>query len=134
MRPRWCYRHVLDWRRHGDCPFDPYPGTSVPVKGSILFGRSAIRRELLIEFLARPRTEGHVREIARSIGRAPAAVGRELNRLEQSGILRSFIRGRNRTYALDADSPIAGEIRALVQRTFGVEATIRSALEGLPGI
>ena len=104
------------------------------MNGSILFGRSLVRRELLIEFFVRARTDGHVREVARSIGRAPAAVGRELERLQQAGILRSFVRGRNRTYAVDAESPVAGEIRLLIQRTVGIEATLRKALEGLSGI
>ena len=112
----------------------PFAGTSVTLNSSVVFGRSAVRREILLEFFARPGGGGHVRQIARRIARAPAAVGRELERLEEAAILRSSVQGRNRTYEIDMDSPISRDVRALVQRTFGIEATIRAAVDGVAGI
>ncbi len=88
----------------------------------LVFGRSSLRKEVLLYFFSRPAARGHVREIARGVGRAASAVGRELDRLERAGVLRS------------ADSPSANEIRALVQRTIGIEGTLRRALGGLAGI
>jgi len=100
----------------------------------LVFGRSSLRKEILLYFFSRPGARGHVREIARGVGRAASAVGRELDRLERAGVLRSAIQGRNRTYEIDTDSPNANEIRALVQRTIGIEGTLRRALGGLAGI
>lgn len=74
------------------------------------------------------------RELARETGWSPTIIGRELNSLEQAGILRSERIGNLRRYSVDADSPVASEIRSLVQKTIGVEAHLRRALRGIPGI
>ena len=100
----------------------------------ILFGRSVVRRELLRVFFERPGFQAHVREAARALGRAPAAVGRELGRLEGAGVLRSHRVGRNRVYELDARSAVVRDLRPLVQRTVGAEGLLRQALADARGI
>jgi predicted nucleotidyltransferase len=99
-----------------------------------LFGESAVRREILRTFFARPGIVRHVRELARELGRSATIVGQELDRLERTGILKSERIGRARRYRVDDQSPIASEIRSLVQKTIGVEARIRDAIADLPGI
>lgn len=99
-----------------------------------LFGESAVRREVLRTFFARPGIVRHVRELARELGWSATIVGEELDRLERTGILTSERIGRARRYRVDELSPIASEIRSLVQKTIGVEARIRDAIADLPGI
>ncbi len=99
-----------------------------------LFGASTVRREVLRTFFARPRVVRHVREMARELGWSATIVGQELDRLERTGILTSERIGRARRYRVDDQSPIASEIRSLVQKTIGVEARIRDAIADLPGI
>jgi predicted nucleotidyltransferase len=99
-----------------------------------LFGESAVRREILRIFFARPGIVRHVRELARELGWSATIVGQELDRLERTGILTSERIGRARRYRVDDQSPIASEIRSLVQKTIGVEARIRDAIADLPGI
>jgi len=99
-----------------------------------LFGKSAVRREILRTFFARPGIVRHVRELARELGWSATIVGQELDRLERTGILTSERVGRARRYRVDDQSPIASEIRSLVQKTIGVEARIRDAIADLPGI
>lgn len=99
-----------------------------------LFGESAVRREILRTFFARPGIVRHVRELARELGRSATIVGQELDRLERTRILTSERIGRARRYRVDDQSPIASEIRSLVQKTIGVEARIRDAIADLPGI
>lgn len=99
-----------------------------------LFGGSDVRRQILRTFFARPDVVRHVRELARELGRSPTIVGEELDRLERTGILTSERIGRARRYRIDDDSPIAPEIRALVQKTIGIEAQVREALVDVPGI
>jgi len=99
-----------------------------------LFGESETRRAILVRFFATPGLERHARELARELGRAPQVVGRELDRLERAGILTSQRIGRARRYRIDGRSPIASEVRALVQKTLGVEARLRSALASVPGV
>lgn len=104
------------------------------MSSDILFGRSAIRREILLRFYTRPGLERHARELAREMGRAAQPVARELSALERAGILTSSTVGRARRYRLNESSPIASQFRALVQRTIGVEGKLRDALEGLAGV
>ncbi len=99
-----------------------------------LFGGSDVRRAILRTFFARPGVVRHVRELARELGRSPTIVSQELDRLERTGILTSERIGRVRRYRIDDASPIAGEIRSLVQKTIGVEARLREALADLPGL
>lgn len=102
--------------------------------GYTIFGRSALRRDVLRAFFTRPRLQGHVRDIARQIGRAASATGRELDRLEREGVLRSKTVGRSRVYQLDADSSLVRELRPLIQRTFGAEGLLRDALTDVKGV
>lgn len=109
--------------------------TNVRVKADIaLFGESEVRRQILQRFFARPGVVRHVRELARELNRSATIAGQELNRLEQTGILTSERIGRARRYRVDDRSPIAAEIRTLVQKTIGVEARLRDALSDVPGI
>ncbi len=100
----------------------------------LIFGASLLRREILGALFARRGVEVHPRELARQLGRSPQPVGRELDRLEAAGILVSGRIGRARRYRVDVASPIASEVRALVVKTIGVEAQLRSALADLPGV
>jgi predicted nucleotidyltransferase len=99
-----------------------------------IFGRSGVRDRILLEFFSKLHTTGHVREIARRIGASPATVGTELAGLERLGILRSAALGRSLVYSINETSASVPEVRALVQKTLGVEALIREALTGLDGV
>lgn len=99
-----------------------------------LFGESKVRREVLRTFFARPGVVRHVRELARELGWSATIVGQELDRLERTDILTSERIGRARRYRVDEESPIASEIRSLVQKTIGIEARIRDAIADLSGI
>lgn len=99
-----------------------------------LFGSSDVRREILRRFFGRPGVVRHPRELARELQRSPTIVARELDRLERAGILTSERIGRARRYRVDDASPIAAEVRSLVQKTIGIEARLRDALSGLAGV
>jgi predicted nucleotidyltransferase len=100
----------------------------------LLFGASVVRRRILAAFYATPGLVTHPRELARRLGHPSQVVGRELRRLEDAGILASETVGRVRRYRVDADSPIAADVRGLVLRTIGAEALIGAALADVAGI
>ena len=100
----------------------------------LVFGTSGVRRRILAAFYATPGLVTHPRELARRLGHPSQVVGRELRRLEDSGILISETVGRVRRYRVNADSPIAADVRGLVLRTIGAEALIGAALVGVSGI
>ena len=100
----------------------------------LVFGTSDVRRRILAAFYAAPGLVTHPRELARRIGHPSQVVGRELRRLEDAGILTSETVGRARRYHIDAESPIAADVRGLVLRTIGAQALIRAALVEVAGI
>jgi predicted nucleotidyltransferase len=100
----------------------------------LIFGTSEVRRQILAAFYAGPGLVTHPRELARRLGHPSQVVGRELQRLEEAGILASESVGRARRYRVNAASPIAADVRGLVLRTIGAEALIRAALGGVAGI
>ncbi len=99
-----------------------------------LFGRSRVRDRILLEFFAKPGTSGHVREMARRVKASAPAVGAELTELARLGVLQTYTVGRSLVYSVNERSPLLGEIRALVQKTIGVEGLIAKAVEGLAGV
>ena len=98
-----------------------------------LFGRSRVRDRILLEFFAKPGTSAHVREMARRVKASAPTVGAELAELKRLGVLQTHTVGRSLVYSVNERSPLLGEIRALVQKTIGVEGLIAKALEGLAG-
>jgi len=104
------------------------------ISSTVLFGTSRVRREILARLFSNPGMTRHAGQLARELGRAPQAVGRELGRLEDAGILVSERIGRARRYRVDERSPIAAELRALVQKTVGVERQLGEVLQDLPGV
>jgi hypothetical protein len=63
-----------------------------------LFGTSQIRHRILGFFFLHPGQRAHVREVARGVNGAASAVGRELRKLEEGGILTSSMVGRARVF------------------------------------
>ena len=99
-----------------------------------LFGRSRVRDRILLEFFAKPGTSCHVREMARRVKASAPTVGTELAELARLGVLQTHTVGRSLVYSVNERSPLLGEIRALVQKTIGVEGLIAKAFEELSGV
>lgn len=99
-----------------------------------LLGTSRVRRRILQAFFTEPGLVVHVRELSRRTGIPHGLAQRELRQLETWGILISETVGRARRYRFDERSAVAREVRTLFQRTVGVDAMLRAALEGLPGV
>jgi len=75
-----------------------------------------------------------VREMARRVKASAPTVGAELAELARLGVLQANPVGRSLVYSVNERSPLLGEIRALVQKTIGVDGLIAKAVEGLPGV
>ena len=98
------------------------------------FGTSDVRRRILQLFFLRPGKRAHVRQVAREVGTVASAVGRELRRLEEAGVLTSEVVGRARVYRLDEASAVARDAAALFSKIEGIEVLLRQALVAVPGI
>jgi DNA-binding transcriptional ArsR family regulator len=62
------------------------------------------------------RGEGYPRQIARDCGSAPSAMQKQLDRLENAGVVCSQILGRTRLYRFDPRYPFLAELKALLEK------------------
>lgn len=98
-----------------------------------VFGRSAVRRRLVVEFCLIPGLRLHVRDAARRVGAAAGHVGRELQYLEGEGVLEAHKEGQRRVYAWAA-SEAAAAVRSLVNGKLGLEQQLAAAVKDVDGI
>ncbi|MEW5827032.1 MAG: nucleotidyltransferase domain-containing protein [Candidatus Bipolaricaulota bacterium] len=99
--------------------------SSISLAG-VLFSKT--RAALLRELYAEP--EGlHVRELERRTGFNIRNISRELHLLSAAGILTAKPVGRQVTYKMEPDCPIADEMKSIVRKTVGLVDVIRQALE-----
>lgn len=73
-------------------------------------------------------------ELARQLNADPATIHREVERLERAGVLSSRRVGQARVVRPDHGSPIYGELRALLEKAFGAEPLLETALSRVGGV
>jgi len=71
-------------------------------------------------------------EVARRQGLTVPEAAKQLQLLEQIGLLRSERRGRLRLYSVDEAFPLWPELRTLMVKSVGAAGVLREALVGLP--
>lgn len=84
--------------------------------------RSQHQVELLM-WLLHPEQEYGVTEMAAGLG-APSTLHREVNRLDDAGVVASRTQGRNRLIRANKDHPAAKALTLLLEITFGPRAVI----------
>jgi len=75
---------------------------------------SRVRVKLLELLLSTPDTKHHSRELARTLGERQNSVWRELQNLEEAGLLRSETHGNRKEYVIVKESPILPALRRLI--------------------
>jgi predicted nucleotidyltransferase len=75
-----------------------------------------------------PEREYHLNELRRLTGLGSASLQRELNRLADTGLVLSERVGNLRRFRANAQSPVFGELSALIRKTLGAEVMLREAL------
>lgn len=73
----------------------------------------------------------HLGELRRLTGLGSASLQRELNRLEQSGLVCSERKGNMRYVQANAQSPVYAELVALTSKTLGIVPLLQEALAPL---
>lgn len=92
-----------------------------------LFGKT--RRALLARLFLEPQREYRLRELARLAGISAGSVQQELRQLVAADLVERRESGREVRYRANAASPVFGELRALVEKTSGIEELLRGALK-----
>ncbi len=81
---------------------------------------SKTRVKLLNLFLLNPETELYVREIARKTNENTNAIRRELQNLEDIGLLLSEKKGNLKYYSINKKMPLYIELKNIILKTGGV--------------
>jgi len=90
-----------------------------------------VRQGVLAATLTRPEKWWYVSELAAFLHTRPSSLQRELISLEQSGILQQRKDGRRRYFKAETRSPIFRELRSIFEKTVGLVASLRAALQPL---
>jgi len=91
-----------------------------------LFGKT--RRAVLARLFLEPQREYRLRELARLAGISAGPVQQELRQLVAADLALRRESGAQVTYRANTASPVFGELRALVEKTSGIEQLLRRAL------
>ncbi len=100
---------------------------------NILF-KSKIRQKILARFFADENRKFYINELARLINTTQGTCRRELNKLVDMGLLTTAKEGNLLYYQVTKQNPLYTEFSAIIQKTIGIEAKLKSSLYGLKGI
>jgi predicted nucleotidyltransferase len=89
---------------------------------------SRIRAKIITTLFLSPGIGRNAWELTQALGENYSAVWKELNRLEEMGILASEKRGNAKVYRVDHTSPIEPELRSIVLKTEGIGGLLRASL------
>lgn len=89
---------------------------------------STVQRRVLGRVFGQPDRSFYKSEIVRDLRSGTGAVSRELDRLEQSGLVLVERIGNQKHYRANKHSPIFRELHGLVQKTVGLHDPLREAL------
>ena len=95
---------------------------------------SRTRVDLLRLFLSSPEKRYYLRQICRLITRDISGIKRELDNLERAGLLTSDKVGNLRYYAVNKTAAIYPELKSIIAKTVGIQASIGTGLAALRGL
>jgi len=99
----------------------------------ILF-KSKIRQKILSRFFAAEGRRFYINEMARLVNTTQGTCRRELNKLVDVGVLTTSKEGNLLYYQVNKQTPLYKEFSAIIQKTIGIEAKLKSSLQGFKGI
>ncbi|MGP0170243.1 nucleotidyltransferase domain-containing protein [Pseudomonas sp. NCHU5208] len=91
------------------------------------------QRKVLGLLYGKPEQSFYTNEIARHAQVGKGSLMRELERLQQAGILTMSHQGNQTHYQANPNCPIYAELQGIVRKTFGIGAPLREALATLAG-
>jgi len=89
---------------------------------------SAIRADVLSLLLNSPDEQFYIREIAELLRKNPSGVKRELDNLEEMGILISEKVANLKYFKANKDSPLFSELKNLITKSLGLPGALKAVL------
>jgi len=96
--------------------------------------RSKARQRLLAYYFTNPTARLHLRDLAERLNIDPSNLSRELHRLENEGLFRSEVSGRQKYFQLNREYSLFDEVRSIVAKTIGAIPLITQSLKKIEGI
>ena len=96
--------------------------------------RSKARQRLLVYYFTNPAARHHLRDLAGRLNIDPSNLSRELRRLENDGLFRSEVSGRQKYFRLNPEYPLFKEVRSIVAKTVGAVPLLSQSLKAIEGI
>ncbi len=97
-------------------------------------GKSRLRKALLGYFCANTDARLYLRQAAAFLGEDPGNLSKELAHLENMGIFRSAMSGKQKYYSLNKQYPLFNELKSIIFKTIGVEGALKEMVASLPGV
>lgn|SRR3989338_7030815 len=97
-------------------------------------GKSRLRRALLGYFCTNTDAQLYLRQAASLLGEDAGNLSKELARLENIGVFKSTLSGKQRYYFLNKQYPLFGELKSVVFKTIGVEGALKEMVVSMPSV
>lgn len=101
---------------------------------SFYIAKSKIRQGLLSLFFTNPSREYYLRELQRLLGYSAGSIRRELIRFQKDDLFNTRRAGNLLYYFLNQSHPLFNELKSIVSKTVGVEASLKNSLLSIKGI
>jgi len=101
---------------------------------ALCFARSEIRQKLLALYFSNTGRRYYLRELERLLGYSAGNIRRELLKLQRDDLLKTQRIGNLLYYSLNQNHPLFEELKSIVSKTIGVEASLIAALSSLPNV
>jgi len=95
---------------------------------------SKARQRLLAYYFTNPSARHHLRDLAERIGVDPSNLSKELRRLEQDGLFKSEVNGRQKYFSLNRKYPLYSEVRRIVEKTIGAVPLLSQSIKKVKGV
>lgn len=92
---------------------------------------SRTRIKLLLKFFLNSNTTAYLRSLETEFGDSTNAIRLELNRLEEAGMLTSFIDGNKKMFRANTGHPLFRDIHNILLKTIGLDQVILNVVERL---
>lgn len=92
---------------------------------------SKTRIKLLLKFFLNSKTTAYLRSLEGEFGESSNAIRLELNRLEGSGMLSSYMNGNKKMFQANTRHPLFREVHNIVMKHVGLDKVIEDVVESL---
>jgi hypothetical protein len=92
---------------------------------------SKTRIKLLLKFFLNSNTTAYLRSLESEFGDSTNAIRLELNRMEDAGMLTSFLDGNKKMFRANTTHPLFKEIHNILLKTIGLDQVVETIIERL---